>query len=224
MRITDWSVAERPREKLLVHGADKLSDAELLAIILNTGVAGQTSLGLAEALLHRFGDIAGLFVANDNELRQVSGIGNAKIALLRAARALASRSVQERLVNRTTFNDVTAVSDFLLLEMAHLKQEVFAVLTLNSQHQLLHFRKMFFGSISSAAVYPRELVRQALADNAAAVILAHNHPSGVAEPSQADRDITQRIIAALDLIEVSVLDHFVVGRTSTVSFAQRGLI
>ncbi|WP_100644106.1 RadC family protein [Alteromonas facilis] len=224
MRITDWTVNERPREKLLRRGAEFLSDIELLAIFIHSGVAGNNALVLAQRLLDQFGSVYGVLSASESELRAQLGIGKAKYALFKAAVELSTRSLHTQLCANNVFSDVDAVKHYLQLNMSGLQQEVFALMLLNSQHHLISFCKMFYGTINSAAVYPRELVKKAILENAAAVILVHNHPSGIAEPSQADIDITHRITSAMALVDISVLDHFVVGHTNTVSFAQRGLI
>lgn len=223
MKITDWPSSERPREKLLREGAESLADAELLAVFLRTGMRGLTAVDLGRKLINRFGSLGAFLNADKKDVLAELGMGPSKYAQLAAVIELAKRSEGERLKRQDVFTDVDAVKVYIQRQMAGLKQEVFAVLFLDSQHQLLAFRKLFFGTINAAAVYPREIVKQAMADNAAAVILVHNHPSGVAEPSQADISITTQIQKALALVDIRVLDHFVVGAT-TVSFAQRGLI
>ena len=224
MKITDWPCDERPREKLLRNGADSLADAELLAVFLRTGIKGSTAVDLGRKLIVKFDGLAEFLAASKQEILAQDGIGPSKYAQLIAALELAKRCTAAKLKRLDVFTDVDAVRFYVQREMANLNQEVFAVLFLDSQHRLLAFRKMFFGTINAAAVYPREIVKQALDDNAAAVILVHNHPSGVAEPSQADISITRQIKLALELIDVRVLDHFVVGDSVTVSFAERGLI
>lgn len=224
MKITDWPSCERPREKLLRQGAESLADAELLAVFLRTGIKGLTAVDLGRKLINRFGSIGKFLNAEKAEILIEHGMGPSKYAQLIAVLELAKRAAEEELKQKDVFTDVDEVKCYVQQQMSGLRQEVFAVLFLDSQHQLLAFRKLFFGTINAAAVYPREIVKQALADNAAAVILVHNHPSGVAEPSQADINITNQIQQALSLIDIRVLDHFIVGHANSVSFAQRGLI
>jgi DNA repair protein RadC len=224
MKITDWPVNERPREKLLKLGSETLSDAELLAIFLRTGIQGCSAVDLARNLLSTFGSLRGLLSATQTELCQVKGIGQAKFVQLQASIEMSKRYLAEKMHKVDALNSVEQTQTFLLSKLRDQKQEVFAMLMLDSQHRLIKYRPMFFGTIDSASVYPRVLVKQALDDNAAAVILAHNHPSGVAEPSQADQHITRRIVDAMALVDIRVLDHFVIGDGVAVSFAQRGLI
>lgn len=224
MKIQDWPQQERPREKLLQFGASTLSDAELLAILINTGIKGRSALELAGDAISHFGSLQGIFFASQNQVIKQAGLGNAKYALLHACFELFKRSMAQRITREASFTQAEHASDYLRAQLAQNKREVFAMLLLDSQHQLIAYREMFKGTINSAAVYPRELVKQAMEDNAAAVILAHNHPSGIAEPSQADIQITQRIKQAFALIDVVVLDHFVIGHSNAVSFAQRGLL
>ena len=224
MKITDWPRSERPIEKVLSHGVESLADAELLAVFLRTGVKGLNAVDLGRQLISRFGSVRGFLQADKADILKHSGIGPSKYAQLTAVLELAKRSLEESLKCKDVFTDVNAVRAYIQQQMSGLKREVFALLLLDSQHQLIAFRKLFFGTINSAAVYPREIVKQALSDNAAAVILVHNHPSGIAEPSQADVCITVQIQQALSTIDIRVLDHFVVAGTTTVSFAQRGLI
>jgi DNA repair protein RadC len=224
MKIQDWPLHERPREKLLQFGAQTLSDAELLAILINSGTKGQSAVELARTAISQFGGVQGLLFATKPQLVKLPGLGQAKFALLQACTELFKRSMAEKLTQQSSFTCAESASDYLRAQLAQQKREVFAMLMLDSQHQLIAYREMFKGTINCAAVYPRELVKQAMEDNAAAVILAHNHPSGVAEPSQADIQITQRIKQAFALVDVAVLDHFVIGHSSAVSFAQRGLL
>lgn len=224
MKITDWPLDERPREKLLKLGADSLSDAELLAIFLRTGIQGASAVDLARNLLQQFGSLRGLMSANQTDFCKVKGLGQAKYAQLHATVELSKRFFAEKLDKVNALNSVDQTRDFLLAKLRDQQQEVFAMLLLDSQHRLIKYRPMFYGTIDSASVYPRVIVKQALEDNAAAVILAHNHPSGVAEPSQADQHITRRIIDAMSLVDIKVLDHFVIGDGVAVSFAQRGLL
>ncbi len=214
----------RPREKLLARGAGALADAELLALLLRTGLPGQGVLQLAQALLERFGGIAGLLQADVAALAAVKGLGPAKRAELAAVLELARRALLQQMVERPVFDSPNRVKDYLALQMRHLGHEVFAVLFVDSQHRLLAFEILFRGSLTQTSVHPREIVKRALALNAAAVVLAHNHPSGVAEPSRADEFLTQSLRASLALVDVRVLDHLVVGGTSVLSFAERGLL
>ena len=224
MKITDWPKSERPREKLLINGVGSLSDAEILAIFLRTGIHGKSAVDVARDILNKFGDLSQFINAKKQHMMAQPGMGVAKYAQLVCAMELASRCTSHQLKRLDVFTSVDAAKQYVQQQMCSLSQEVFALLLLDSQHQLIAFRKMFFGTINCAAVYPRELVKQALEDNAAAVILVHNHPSGIAEPSQADIAITEQIRSALSMIDVRVLDHFVVGRGVTVSFAERGLL
>ena len=222
--MKDLPAELRPREKLLARGPAALADAELLALLLRTGLKGQGVLQLAQALLDRFGGLSGLLAADTAELGSVKGLGPAKQAELAAVLEIARRSLAARLAQTPVFDSPQAVKDYLQLQLASKPHEVFAVLFLDTQHRLLAFEELFRGTLNQASVYPREVVKRALALNAAAAILAHNHPSGVAEPSRADEALTQALKAALALVDVRVLDHFVVARGSVVSFAERGLL
>lgn len=224
MAITDWPVAERPREKLLSRGPQALSDAELLAIFLRTGCAGKSAVDLSRELITRFGGLRPLLEASQEEFCQALGLGVAKFSQLQAVMEMARRHLSESLQRGDLLNSAETARQYVRAQLRHRQQEVFAVLFLDNQHRLLAFKELFYGTIDGASVYPREVVKQALAQNAAAVILAHNHPSGVAEPSQADMRLTERLQAALELIDVRLLDHFVVGDTEIVSFAQHGLL
>lgn len=224
MKITDWPKQDRPREKLLTNGANSLSDSELLAIFLRTGIKGCSALELGQLLLNQFGSLRSLFNATEQEFCQVKGLGQAKFVQLQASLEMSQRYMAEKLNREDSFNSVEQTQAYLIAKLRDQPQEVFAMLLLDSQHRLIVFRPMFYGTIDSASVYPRVLVQQALKDNAAAVILAHNHPSGIAEPSHADRSITKRIVDAFNLLDIKVLDHFVIGDGVAVSFAQRGLL
>ena len=224
MKISHWPRDERPREKLLKIGAHSLSDAELLAIFLRTGIKGTNAVDLARDLLGNFGSLRGLLGASEFNFCQVKGLGQAKFVQLQACVEMSKRYLAEKLDKVDALTSVEATKQYLLAALRDQPQEVFAMLCLDSQHRLIKYRAMFYGTIDSASVYPRVLVKQALDDNAAAVILAHNHPSGVAEPSQADQHITQRIQNAMGLVDIKVLDHFVIGDGDAVSFAQRGLL
>ncbi len=224
MTIKDWPAEERPREKLLSRGAGALSDAELLAIFLRTGCAGKSAVDLARDLLVGFGSLRALLEATQSEFCGAMGLGAAKYAQLQAVLEMARRHLAEQLQQRDALTSVAAVRAYLTQQLRHRQQEVFCALLLDNQHRLLNFLELFQGTIDGASVYPREVVKTVLAHNAAAVIFAHNHPSGVAEPSQADRSITDRLCNALSLVDVRVLDHLVIGEGDAVSFAERGWI
>ncbi len=224
MPISQWPETERPREKLLAQGSAALSDAELLAICLRTGVQGRSALDLARELLHRFDGLRGLFAASASDFCATPGLGPAKYAQLQAIRAMAGRELQETLRRGQALTDPTMAQAVLHQHLRHREQEVFCCLWLDNRHRMIELQEMFYGTINGASVYPREVVRAALRHNAAAVILAHNHPSGIAEPSQADRQLTRRLGDALGLIDVRILDHIVVGDSDCSSFAERGLL
>ena len=224
MSIKALPAEARPREKLLRFGAATLSDPELLALLLRTGLKGQGVLQLAEAVLDRFGGYAGLLHAEAADLKPIKGLGPAKRAEVAAVIEMARRALAQKLEASPVFDSPQSVKDYLQLHLGALPHEVFAVLFLDSQHRLLGLEKMFTGTLGQTSVYPREVVKRALARNAGAVILAHNHPSGVAEPSRADEFLTQTLKSALALIDVRVIDHLVVGRGQVVSFAERGLL
>lgn len=225
MAITDWPEGDRPREKLLAKGADALSDAELLAVFLRVGAAGKSAVDLArELLLHFGGSLNRLFAARVEDFAAIKGMGPAKYAQLQAVWMLARRALDEQMHAGDVLSSPQAVRDFLRLTLTGLPNESFWILWLDSQNRVLEAQQMFSGSLNQAAVYPRNVVKEALARNAAAVILAHNHPSGVAEPSQADRDLTENLRAALALVDVRVLDHFIVAGNQIISFAERGLL
>jgi DNA repair protein RadC len=224
MAITDWPVQERPRERLLALGAGSLADAELLAILLRTGTKGKSAVDVARQLLGRFGSIAALLEAGFDNLRETPGLGSAKLAQLQAALELARRALKEEISSRDALSSPRAVRDYLRLLLSGREQEVFVVLLLDAQHRVIASEEMFRGTLTQTSVYPREVVKCALKHNCAAVIFAHNHPSGVAEPSHADELLTRSLKAALALVDVQVLDHFIVAGTRTMSFAERGLL
>ncbi len=224
MRIADWPEAERPREKLLGKGPEGLSDAELLAIFLRSGVNGKTAVDLGRELLVRFKGLRGLLEAGRTELCHVRGMGLAKYVLLEAALELGRRYLAETLNRDTPLASPAITREFLKSRLRASPHEIFACLFLDNRHRVIVFEELFTGTIDGASVHPREVVKRTLYHNAAAVIFAHNHPSGIAEPSQADKHITRRLIDALALIDVRVLDHFVVGDEEIVSFAERGLL
>ncbi len=223
MTIKDWPSAERPREKLLAKGAAMLSDAELLAIFLRTGIKGKTAVDLARELLQHFGSLRVLLQASEKEFCRALGLGQAKYVQLQAVLEMSQRHLADELTEGVNLNSVAKTQAFLVSKLRDKSHEVFAVLFLDSQHRLIQYQELFSGTLNSAAVYPREVLKEVLKLGAAAVIFAHNHPSGVAEPSQADMDITQKLVKALQLIDVSVLDHFIIGN-QVLSFAQRGIL
>jgi len=214
----------RPREKLLARGPQALVDAELLALLLRTGTRERSVLQLAQALLDDFGGWAGLLKASVADLSRIKGIGPAKRAEIAAVLEIARRSLLQQLAEAPVFDAPDAVRQFLRLKLGGLTHEVFAVLFLDAQHRLIAMEEMFRGTLTQTSVYPREVVKRGLDLGAAAVILAHNHPSGVAEPSRADELLTQALKSALALVDMRVLDHFVVGATEVASMAERGLI
>lgn len=225
MSLKDLPADLRPREKLLARGPAALADAELLALLLRTGTAGTGVLQLAQSLLDRFGGLAGLLQADVADLKAVKGLGgDAKRAELAAVIEIARRSLAQQLAARPVFDAPQTVKAYAALHLGGLAHEVFAVLFVDAQHRLIAMEELFRGTLTQTSVYPREVVKRALAMNAAAVVLLHNHPSGVAEPSRADEALTQALRAALALVDVRVLDHLVVGAGSVVSFAERGLL
>jgi DNA repair protein RadC len=226
MAITDWPEGERPRERLLAHGPEALSDAELLAIYLRVGVRGKSAVDLARELIQRFdGSLSRLAEASLEELASVSGIGVAKAAQLKASFELTRRALTQQMTTRDTFANPGKVRDWLRLKLATRQHEVFMALWLDAQNRLIKADELFSGSLTQTSVYPREVVKTALAHNAAAVILAHNHPSGVSEPSRADEILTRTLKDALAMVDVKLLDHFIVaGNATPLSFAERGLL
>ena len=222
MPITDWPAEERPREKLLARGATALSDAELLAIFLRTGVAGKSAVDLARDLLRQFGGLRALLKASQQEFCAEKGLGQAKYAQLQAVLEMARRHLAESLPERDALSDPQAARDYLKSRLRDLPHEVFAILFLDTRHRVIAFEELARGSLDGAAVYPREVVKAALRHNAASVILAHNHPSGVAEPSAADRALTDRLKSALAAVDIRVLDHLIIGDGTPASFAERG--
>ncbi|WP_210398254.1 RadC family protein [Motiliproteus sediminis] len=222
MAINQWPENERPREKLLARGAEALSDAELLAIFLRTGVPGRSAVDLARDLIGRFGGLRGLLNADEKTFCDAPGLGRAKYAQLRAVLAMSERYLAEELARGDVITGAQGAGRYLGSRLRDRPREVFAVMLLDSQHRMIGYEELFEGTIDRASVHPREVVKRALHHNAAALILAHNHPSGVAEPSAADRQITQQLTDALALVDVRVLDHLVVGDGVPVSFAERG--
>ena len=224
MPINDWPASERPREKLLQRGASALSDAELLAIFLRTGVAGKSAVELSRELIREHGGLRALLAADQRQFCRRPGLGPAKYALLQAVMEMARRQLREGLARGEALTSPDLTRNYLQAQLASRLQEVFACLYLDNRHRVIEYEELFQGTIDGASVHPREVVRRALFHNAAAVILSHNHPSGIAEPSQADQHITQRLREALALIDVRVLDHIIIGGSETVSLAERGLL
>ena len=223
MAITDWPNEERPREKLLIKGSDALSDAELLAIFLRTGIQGTSAVGLARQLLVNFGSLRALMTATQSEFCSHKGLGNAKYAQLQAVLEMAKRHLSEEIKRTDCLTSPADTISYLRSQLRNQPHEIFACLMLDNRNRVIAFRELFHGTIDGASVYPREVVKQALADNAAAVIFAHNHPSGVCEPSDADINITERLKKALALVDIRVLDHVIIGEES-LCFSERGLI
>jgi DNA repair protein RadC len=224
MAITDWPADERPREKLLAKGAEALTDAELLAIFLRVGVQGKSAVDLARDLLLRFGNLSGIFAASQAEISGVHGMGMSKFVQLQAIFEMVQRSLSEDMQSRDALSSPAQVRNYLRLQLGNLPHEVFVVLFLDAQNRLIGSERLFTGTLTQTSVYPREVVKRALHHNAAAVILAHNHPSGIAEPSRADEMLTQALKEALALVEVRVLDHFVIAGNAALSFAERGML
>ncbi|MGB3427360.1 MAG: DNA repair protein RadC [Burkholderiaceae bacterium] len=224
MAIKDWPEGERPRERLLAHGARALSDAELLAVFLRTGSAGRSAIDVGRAALAHFGGLNALLAAAPDGFARIPGLGPAKYAQVQAMVEIARRALQEDVRRDTLLNAPDKVRQYLRLWIGHLPHEVFVALYLDAQNRLLTAEELFRGTLTQTSVYPREVVKHALHHNAAALILAHNHPSGVAEPSRADELLTASLKQALALVDVRVLDHLIVAGNTTVSFAERGLI
>jgi DNA repair protein RadC len=224
MAISDWPELERPRERLLHLGAAALSDAELLAIFLRTGVRGKSAVDLARELLVRCGSLCALLALKRSELTGLPGLGDAKFSQLQAVLEMARRALAESLRSSDALGSPGAVRDFLRLTLIGRDHEVFLAVLLDAQNRVLACEELFRGTLTQTSVYPREVVKCALAHNAAAVILAHNHPSGIAEPSHADEVLTQSLKQALALVDIKVLDHFIVAGNAALSFAERGLI
>lgn len=224
MAITDWPLEERPREKLLERGAKSLSDAELLAIFLRTGTAGKTAVDLARDLINHFGSLRGLLKADCEEFCQFSGLGIAKFAQLQAALEMTQRHLMETLSREDALENSFDTRRYIIGRLREYEQEVFACLFLDARHRVISFDELFFGTLDHTLVHPREVVKKALHHNAHSLIFAHNHPSGVAEPSQADITLTQDLKRALKLIEIKVLDHIIVGDGNTTSLLDAGLL
>ena len=224
MAIRDWPSDERPREKLLEKGATALSDAELLAILLRTGTPGHSALDLARDVLKSFRSLRKLIAADRRRFCAEPGLGPARFAEMQAAIEISRRQLTDPLKAGPSLSSPRATRDFLVAKLRDLEHEVFCCLYLDKRHRLIHFEELFRGTIDGASVHPREIVKLALQRNAAAIIIAHNHPSGIAEPSQADELITQRVKEALGLVDIRLLDHIVVGDGVSVSLAERGLL
>jgi DNA repair protein RadC len=224
MLLKDLPQDARPREKLLARGPGALSDAELLALLLRTGLPGKNALQMGQELISTFGGVSGLLNTPAEALKQIKGLGPAKRAEIVAVLELARRALASQLQEKTVFSNPQAIRDYLQLQLGSREHEIFAVLFLDSAHRLIVLEEMFRGTLTQTSVYPREVVVRALALNAANVVLAHNHPSGTAQASRADEAITQTLKAALALVDVRVLDHFIVTRSEAVSMAELGLI
>ncbi len=224
MSIVDWPEGERPRERLLQRGAAALSDAELLAIFLRVGVRGKSAVDLAREVLAHFGSLTAMFAADEQSLCAIHGMGRAKYVQLQAVLEMARRALKEEVHAGDALNSPRAVRDYLRLILQGRQQEVFVALFLDAQHRVIAIEELFQGTLTQTSVYPREVVKRALHHNAAAMIFAHNHPSGVAEPSQSDQMLTDALKQALGLVDVRVLDHFIVAGTVCLSFAERGLL
>ena len=224
MGIRDWPASERPREKLIEQGAEALSDAELLAIFLRIGVTGKSAVDLARDLLNQFGSLNGIFAASEKAISQVHGMGSSKYVQLQAIFEMSRRALNEQMQAHDVLNSPQQVRDYLVLKLGSQHKEVFLVLFLDAQNRLIASEEMFSGTQMQTSVYAREVVKRALHHNAAAVIFAHNHPSGIAKQSNEDEMLTQALKKALALVDVRVLDHFIVAGNSTMSFVERGLL
>ncbi len=223
MAITDWPEGERPREKLLTLGAPALSDAELLAIFLRTGVAGKTAVDLARDLLQEHKGLRPLLELDKKGFCNNKGLGPAKFAQLQAVLEIARRHLREKLQRGDAMTSPELTRRYLQQQLRDYPYEVFACMFLDNRHRLIAYEELFRGTIDGASVHPREVVRKSLQHNAAAIIIAHNHPSGIAEPSQSDRAITIRLKSALDLVDIRLLDHFIVG-DEVISMSEQGMI
>jgi DNA repair protein RadC len=224
MRIADWPVAERPREKLIARGPESLSDAELVAILFRTGMRGRTAVDLARDALKQCGSLSALLTADRGAFQVIAGLGDAKYAQVQAVLEMSRRALRETLDRGPALSSPRAVRDYLRLRLQGRTHEVFVAVFLDAQNRVLEVEELFRGTLTQTSVFPREIVKRALHFNAAAIIFAHNHPSGVAEPSRADEALTQTLKHTLALVDVKVLDHFVVGGDSAMSFAERGLL
>ncbi len=223
MAITDWALEDRPREKLLAKGAAALTDAELLAIFLRTGIKGKSAVDLARDLLSNNGGLSSLLGADEKQFCESKGVGQAKFVQLQAVVEMSRRHLEEKIKRGNAMQNVEDVKHYLQSRLQQYPFEVFACLFLDNKHRVIEYEELFRGTIDQASVHPREVVRRVLHHNAAAIVLAHNHPSGVSEPSQSDNMITQKLKDALQMIDVRLLDHFIIG-DETVSYAERGLL
>lgn len=224
MAIKDWLAEDRPREKLLQRGSAALTDAELLAIFLRTGTPGKSAVDLARELLADFGSLKALLDADQQRFCLSNGLGSAKYAQLQAVLEMAKRHFKEALQRGNVLTSPEITRSYLSAQLRGYSYEVFACLFLDNQHRVIKLEELFRGTIDGASVYPREVVKQALYYNAAAMIFAHNHPSGISEPSQADKHITEKLKQSLALFDIRVLDHFIIGDGEPYSFAEHGLI
>jgi DNA repair protein RadC len=224
MGINDWPEDQRPRDRLIKHGAHALSDAELIAVFLRVGVKGKSAVDLGRDMIGHFGSLQGLFNANITEFSKIHGLGSAKYAQLQAVLELAKRAISEKLQTQSSLSSPESVKQFLKLAIGSKQYESFNVLFLDVKNRLIKSEELFKGTLSHASVYPREIIKAALAHNAASVILAHNHPSGSPEPSQADLTLTQTLKTALDLVDIRLLDHFIVTNSQVYSMAEHGEI
>jgi DNA repair protein RadC len=222
--ISDWPAGERPREKLLTRGAQSLSDAELLAIFLRTGIPGKSAVDVARDMINVFGSLKAILTASCNDFCEIPGLGPGKYVLLQAVTELAQRCLQEKMLREDVFANSGVTRRFVQSKLSRRGREVFLCLFLDNQNRLIAHEELFLGTIDGASVHPREVVKQALYHNAAALIFAHNHPSGVAEPSQADISITKRLVDVMKLVDVRIIDHMIVSVDDTYSFAEHGLI
>lgn len=224
MHIKEWPCHERPREKLIARGPEALSDAELLAIFLRTGVRGKTAVDVARGLLGRFGGLRALLTAPREEVCRETGLGQAKYVMLRAALELGRRHLAEKLQRGAALESADDTRRYLQAQLRDRPHEVFCCLFLDNRHRVISFDELFRGTLNGTAVYPREIVKRAMQHNAAAVILVHNHPSGVAEPSRQDELLTARLKESLETLDLRLLDHFIVGDGEVISFSERGLL
>ena len=224
MTIKEWPESDRPREKLLTKGPGALSEAELLAVILRTGIPGKSAVDMGRDLLRQYGTLSGLFAADLESLLSIKGLKLAKAVQVQAVIELARRALQDQLKSGDNLNSPTAVKEFLRLTLIRQDKEIFVGIFLDAQNRVLGTDQLSEGTLTQTSVFPREVVKRALQRRAAAVIFAHNHPSGLAEPSRADEVLTQALKQALALVDVKVLDHFIVGGSNTMSFAERGLL
>jgi len=224
MAITDWPENERPREKLLIKGAASLSDAELLAIFLRIGIQGKTAVDLSRELIARFGSLTNLFNASQTDFCLMPGMGAAKFAQLQAVLEMAKRALAEQMQQQDALTSPGAVRDYLRLTLSGREHEVFVGVFLDAQNRVIASEELFRGTLTQTSVYPREVLKRALYHNAASIIFAHNHPSGVAEPSRADEVLTQSLKTALGMVDIRVLDHFIIGHNCALSFSEKGIL